>query len=178
MNPKELIQKSKILLRERDIEDFIGDLAIKINTDFEYEESDIVLLCVMNGGLMFTTSLMKYLEIPVLFDYCQVSRYGKEEFGGSLEWKRTPELSLRDKIVIICDDILDEGITLQAIKEYCEKMGAKETKTAVLFNKIRDGKMPIQADYVGYEIEDVFIFGYGLDYKGYYRNLPDIRYVP
>jgi hypoxanthine phosphoribosyltransferase len=173
MNVNELLDRSKILYDYVDLEVIIEDMAEKIHCDLH--DSNPIILCVMNGGMMFTAKLMENLKFPMQFDFCQVSRYGKNEKGGMLHWKRKPEIDMAGRTVLICDDIFDEGITLDAIKTHCENKGAI-VKTAVLFDKIRGEKLPLQVDYVGAEIQDLFIFGFGLDYMDYCRNLNEVRY--
>ena len=174
MTQDELIKNSEVLFDHWDIEEAIDDMADLIRQDLEH--SNPVIICVMNGGMVFTSTLMSYLQFPMQFDYCQTSRYGHSETGGILKWKKKPEIDLTDRTVLICDDIFDEGYTLEAIVEYCKSAGAKEIKTAVLLNKTEKNKADIKPDYVGFGIEDLWVFGYGLDDAEYCRNLNEIRY--
>lgn len=177
MTVKELMAASKVMFSESDLNIFLDHMAQGMKKNEKIREWNPIFLCVMNGGLMFTAELMKRLDFPLEFDFCQVSRYGSSETGGELVWKREPELSLAGRIVVICDDILDEGITLNEIKAYCIARGAK-VYTAVLFDKTRPRELDIEADYVGVRIEDEFIFGFGLDYNNFCRNLPYVMYKP
>ena len=106
-------------------------------------------------------------------------RYRQETTGGILEWKLQPESDMKDRTVLIVDDILDEGTTLCAIADYCLAHGAREVLTAVLVDKIHERKARpgLKADFTGLYVEDRFLFGYGMDYKGYWRNAPGIYAV-
>ena len=92
-----------------------------------------------------------------------------------MDWKCYPSLSLRDRTVLIVDDILDEGATLECVASYCKQGGASEVFTAVLVEKLHEHKLSsIKADFVGLQVDDHYFYGYGMDYKGYFRNLPGI----
>ncbi|MDX1756362.1 MAG: hypoxanthine-guanine phosphoribosyltransferase [Marinobacter sp.] len=138
-----------------------------------------LLFCVMNGGLILTGQLLPRLPFPVQAEYLHATRYRQETTGGILEWKLRPEQELKDRTVLIVDDILDEGTTLDAIADFCQAHGAAEVLTAVLVDKQHDRKARpgLKADFTGLEVEDRFLFGFGMDYKGYWRNAPGIYAV-
>ena len=133
-----------------------------------------LIVCVMNGGLVVTGCLLSRLDFPLEQDYMHATRYRGETQGGELNWLVEPQYSLKDRHVLIVDDILDEGYTLAAIVKHCKNSGAADVETAVLVEKMHNRKQGIKADYVGLEIEDRYLFGYGMDYKGYLRNAPGI----
>ena len=137
-----------------------------------------IVLSVMNGALMPTAEIMKRLEFPMELDYVHVSRYhGGEKPSTELVWYKQPTIDLTDRTVIIVDDILDGGITLGEIKKHCLDRGAKDVRTAVMLDKrvSRDPTALVQeADFVGLEIEDHYVFGFGLDDNNYCRNLKAI----
>lgn len=134
-----------------------------------------VMLCVMNGGLVFTSDLMRSLDCDVRLDYLHVARYLDKTVGGSLHWHNEPQLSLQDQVVVIADDIYDEGYTMEELISYCKKQGAREVITVVLLLKNKASRdESLKPDYFGLEVEDRFVFGYGMDYKGHLRNVPDI----
>ncbi len=135
-----------------------------------------LVLCVMHGGLIVTGALATRLNFPLELEYLHATRYGHELFGSLLDWRVRPTGDLRGRTVLIVDDILDEGATLAAIIDYCREEGADELLTAVLVNKRHDRKARpgLCCDFVGLELEDRFLFGYGMDYKGYWRNAPGI----
>ena len=129
----------------------------------------------MNGGLLVTGHLAPQIHCPVQIDYIHATRYRNTMQGHDLEWKVYPQHELKDRIVIIVDDILDEGYTLDAIRQYCEEQGAAEVKTYVLVTKQHDRcKDGVKADFSALDVEDVYVYGFGMDYKGYLRNLDGI----
>lgn len=142
-------------------------------------DSAPLLLCVMNGGLVFSGQLLTMLEFPLEVDYAHATRYGDKTAGGGLFWKARPERDMKGRVVLLLDDILDEGVTLSAIADYCLQQGAAQVLTAVLVDKRHDRKVKpgFRADFTGIETEDRFLFGYGLDYRGFWRNAPGIYAV-
>ena len=137
-------------------------------------ETNPLLLCVMSGGVPFTGHLMTRLDFPLEFDYLHVTRYGQETSGGALSWRSAPWTSVKDRTVLILDDILDEGMTLAAIVERLKEMGAKACYTAVATEKLNGKNKPVKADFVALSVPDRFVFGFGMDVSGRFRNLPAI----
>lgn len=142
----------------------------------ELRDKSPVVICIMNGGLIFTGQLLPRLAFPLQVDYVHATRYGSGTAGGDLTWLVRPTTQLSGRGVLLLDDILDEGITLTAIADWCMKQGAEKVWTAVLVDKQHKRKVRpgIQADFTGIVTEDRFLFGCGLDYKGYWRNAPGI----
>jgi hypoxanthine phosphoribosyltransferase len=138
-----------------------------------------IMLCVMNGALIFAGQLLTKLVFPLEVEYVHATRYGSDTEGGSLDWIVRPARDLEGRTVVLLDDILDEGVTLAAIAEYCERAGAAEVLMAVLVDKRHNRKVKpdYRADFTGMETADRFLFGYGLDYKGFWRNAPGIYAV-
>ena len=112
--------------------------------------------------------------MPLTIDAIDASRYQNQTSGGIIEWLVKPETPLKGRTILIVDDILDEGITLEAIYSYCRGQGAAAVYSAVLVDKILDHEKPVTADFIGLEVENRYLFGYGMDYKGYLRNAPGI----
>ena len=139
-----------------------------------HSNNNPLVVCVMNGGLIVAGCLLSRLDFPLEQDYLHATRYRGDTQGGDLNWVTEPQHSLKDRHVLIVDDILDEGYTLAAIAEFCQKAGAKSVETVVLVEKIHNRKHGIEADYVGLQAEDRYLFGYGMDYKGFLRNAPGI----
>ena len=137
-------------------------------------DTNPLLLCVMSGGVPFAGQLMTQLHFPHEFDYMHVTRYGQETSGGALSWRAAPWTSVKDRTVLILDDILDEGVTLAAIVERMKQLGAKACYTAVATDKLNGKVKPIKADFVALTVPDRFVFGYGMDVRGTWRNLPAI----
>ena len=136
------------------------------------ENKNPLVLCVMQGGLIFTGQLITRLTSNLELDYIHATRYRNQTLGDKLDWLVYPRASLKGRTVLILDDILDEGITLDAIVEYCYKQGAKEVITAVLLHKIHDRcKAGVTSDYVALEVGDRYVFGFGMDYKGQLRHM-------
>ena len=137
-------------------------------------DTNPLLLCVMSGGVPFAGQLMTQLNFPLEFDYMHVTRYGQETSGGALSWRSAPWTSVKDRTVLILDDILDEGVTWAAIVERMKQLGAKACYTAVATDKLNGKTKPIKADFVALTVPDRFVFGYGMDVRGNWRNLPAI----
>lgn len=133
-----------------------------------------LLLCVMSGGVPFAGQLMTQLHFPLEFDYMHVTRYGQDTSGGALSWRSAPWTPVKGRTVLVLDDILDEGLTLAAIVERMRELGATACYTAVATDKLNGKKKPITADFVALTVPDRFVFGYGMDVRGLYRNLPAI----
>jgi hypoxanthine phosphoribosyltransferase len=134
-----------------------------------------VFLTVMNGGLFFAAPLALAIDCDLEFDYVHATRYGENTVGREVEWLHRPRAALAGRTVILVDDILDEGWTLAALRAHCLAEGARRVLIAVLCVKRHDRGAPdLAADFVGVEVPDRYVFGYGLDYHGQGRNLPDI----
>ncbi len=161
-----------LLYSEQQVETAIDKMAQEINTLLA--DRNPLLLCVLNGGIVMAGKLLTRLKIPLTIDAINASRYQNQTSGGNIEWVLKPGTPLKDRTVLIIDDILDEGITLEAIYQYCLEQGATSVYSAVLVDKILDHKKPITADFIGLEVEDRYLFGYGMDYKGYLRNAAGI----
>jgi hypoxanthine phosphoribosyltransferase len=137
-------------------------------------ECNPLLLCVLNGGIPTFGKLLTRLTMPLTIDSINASRYQNQTSGGSIDWLLKPQTPLNGRTVLVVDDILDEGITLQAICDYCREQAAAAVYSAVLVDKILDHEKPISADFIGLTVENRYLFGYGMDYKGYLRNAPGI----
>ena len=174
---KKLLAEADLLVTESEVSTAIGRIAGEITS--QLKDSNPVLLCIMNGGLIFTGQLLTRLVFPLEVDYVHATRYGHETNGTHLHWTVRPQLDLKGRIVLLLDDILDEGVTLAAIAEYCRQQGASKVLMAVLVEKLHLRKVTpgMHADFIGIEVGDRFLFGYGLDYKGYWRNAPGIYAV-
>lgn len=160
------------LYSTEEVEAALDKMALAI-TD-KCHEKNPVLLCVMNGGLIVAGCLLRRLDFPLEQDYIHATRYRGKTRGGELHWVVEPQHPLKGRHVLVIDDILDEGYTLAAIVEHCRDAGAQTVETVALVEKLHDRKQGIQADYVGIQVEDRYLFGYGMDYKGYLRNAPGI----
>lgn len=134
-----------------------------------------VFLTIMQGGLVFAGQLATAIEADLEFDYVHASRFRGTTEGGELKWMRRPDTGLKDRVVLLVDDILDEGHTLQAIRKWCADQGASKVLLAVLCEKRHGRTVPgLSGDFVGVEVPDRYVFGYGMDFNEQGRNLPAI----
>lgn len=172
-----VLADADLLVGESEVTAAIVKLAKEMTT--RLAGSRPVMICVMNGGLIFAGQLLTRLVFPLEVDYVHATRYGSATEGGSLDWIVSPARDLEGRTVVLLDDILDEGVTLAAIAAYCREKGAAEVLMAVLVDKRHDRKVShgFKADFTALETADRFLFGYGLDYKGYWRNAPGIYAV-
>jgi hypoxanthine phosphoribosyltransferase len=172
-----VLAEADLLITETEVKAAISRMAREITG--QLKDSCPVLMCVMNGGLIFTGQLLTRLVFPLEVDYVHATRYGHEINGAQLNWTVRPQLDLKGRTVLLLDDILDEGVTLAAIADYCRQKGATEVFMAVLVEKLHLRKVTpgMRADFTGIEVGDRFLFGYGLDYKGYWRNAPGVYAV-
>jgi len=143
----------------------------------ELGDKDPLLLCVMNGAVIPAAMLLLRLDFPLRLDYIHATRYRSGTRGGELEWIGHPRIPLRDEHVLLVDDIYDEGKTLELIVASCLKQGARSVRSAVLVEKLRSRQCGYRPDFIGLEVEDRYVFGAGMDYKEYLRNLPAIYAV-
>jgi hypoxanthine phosphoribosyltransferase len=137
-----------------------------------------VTVTIMNGGLVFAGQLLTRLPFALDCDYIHVRRYGRLTHGGELEWIAGPHVDLRGRTVLLLDDILDEGRTLAVVKEALLARGAADVRIAAFARKDRGEPPAIEADYVGVTVPNLFVFGFGMDVDGAFRNLPAIYALP
>ena len=170
---KTVLSKAELIYNADQVADAIDVIAGKLNQ--RLKDAQPLILCVMNGGLVFTGHLVTKLTCFPQIDYLHATRYRNQTSGATLDWRAYPNGDLKNRTVVILDDILDEGITLKAIVEYCHEQGAKEVLTAVLVKKIHDRCVAgLKSDYVGLEVEDKYVFGFGMDYQSQLRHLNGI----
>lgn len=136
-----------------------------------------LVLAVMGGAVVFTGQLLPQLCFPLDFDYLHVTRYGDVTRGGQLQWIVEPRSAVAGRTVLVLDDILDEGVTLAAISQRLLEQGASEVLCAVFADKNLGRAKPIAADFVGVHLPNRYVFGYGMDVKGAWRNLPAVHAV-
>ena len=162
------------LLHERqEIDIVIAEMANKIDAALNGERP--VFLTVMNGALIFAGQLALAIRTDLEFDYVHATRYRGETTGSELHWLREPQVSLADRVVLLVDDILDEGHTLKAVRDDCYRRGAKKVLIVSLCTKRHDRLADgISADFHGIELPDRYVFGFGMDFHEQGRNLPAI----
>jgi hypoxanthine phosphoribosyltransferase len=178
---KESLQDAKRAMAEADclvdnaqVEAALDALAAAITA--KLADSNPLVFVVMNGGLVLAGRILPKLNFPLELSYLHASRYGHALNGNLLDWRVRPTQNLRGRTVLVLDDILDEGHTLKAIVEHLQHEGAAEVLSAVLVHKLHERKaVPgMRADFTGLDVVDRFLFGCGMDYKGYWRNAPGI----
>jgi hypoxanthine phosphoribosyltransferase len=163
----------RVLFDEPAIHRRLDDIAVQISND--YRELDLTVIAVLHGSLMFVADLLRRIPLPLKLDCLSVASYhGKGRSSGAVVFKQitVPDVAGRD--VLILDDILDSGHTLAAVRETLETAKPHSIRVCVLLSKKKQRAREVDTDYVGFEIEDEFVVGYGLDFRERYRNLPYI----
>lgn len=165
------------ICNEQEVEAAIERMAAAITA--ELADTNPLVLSVMTGALVVVGKLLPRLAFPLEVDYLHASRYRGKLSGADLQWKAYPSTALRGRTVLIVDDILDEGDTLLGIRNYCLQQGAARVLCAVLVDKNHDRRVAglPRAEFTGLDAPDSYLFGYGMDYKGYLRNAPGIYAV-
>ena len=150
--------------------------ALPIYITARLHDRNPLIYAVMNGGLVLAGRLLPRLPFPLELSYLHATRYGHALQGTLLDWRVRPTHDLRGRTILVLDDILDEGHTLAAIIDYLKAEGAREVFSAVLVHKThaRKAYTGMRADFTGLDVADRFLFGSGMDYKGYWRNAPGI----
>jgi hypoxanthine phosphoribosyltransferase len=160
----------RILITQDDIAHRLREMAREIQRDFARRE--LVVVSLLNGTVMFLADLIRHLSLPLRLDFIGVSSYGAGTTSGQLIFTKELRLDVRGRDVLLVDDILDTGKTMIRVLEKLRRLEPKRVKTCVLLNKASRRTEDVEADYVGFEIPDVFVVGYGLDFAERYRNLP------
>ena len=169
-------EKVHVLLSEEEVEKRIREIGEQISRD--YEGRSVHLICVLKGGVFFTCELAKRLKVPVSLDFMSVSSYGDDtKSSGVVRIVKDLDEPLEGKDVLIVEDIIDSGRTLSYLMEVLRQRGPKSLKLCTLLDKPERRERDVKVDYVGFEIPDEFVVGYGLDYAQKYRNLPYIGVV-
>lgn len=171
-NARALLADAELIHSEAAVQAALEAVAAKIKA--QIADKNPLILCVMTGGVIFCGQLLPKLDFPIDFDYLHATRYGPETQGGKISWRMAPWTSVKDRTVLVIDDILDAGITLAAVKDSLLHLGAKEVLLAVFADKLNGQDKPIAADFCGLTVPDRFVFGYGMDVRGAWRNLPAI----
>ena len=161
---------AEVLLTEKQIETRIRKMAAQIERDFRGRE--MVVVALLNGTVLFLADLIRHLSIPMRLDFMGVSSYGAGTESGKLVYTKELRLDVRGRDVLLVDDILDTGKTFCSVLKKLRALKPRRIKTCVLLNKQERRIEKITPDYVGFEIPDVFVVGYGLDFAEKYRNLP------
>ena len=171
-----MADKIRVLLTEEEVNKKISEVAAQINKD--YEGKEVHLICILKGGVFFTCELAKRLTIPVSLDFMSVSSYGSDtKSSGVVKIVKDLDESLKDKDVIVVEDIVESGRTLSYLLEMLRDRGPASLRLCTLLDKPERRVIDVHVDYTGFNIPDEFVVGYGLDYDQRYRNLPYIGVV-
>lgn len=167
----------EVLVSEEQLQSRVAEMGAQISADYAGE--DLLLVCVLRGGVMFLTDLMRHLTIPHMIDFMALSSYGvgRRESSGKVRITMDLNMDIFDKNVVIVEDIVDSGRTMRSLLEVLETRKPKSLKICTLLDKAARREVDVQLDYVGFDIEDKFVFGYGLDLDEYYRDLPFVGVV-
>jgi hypoxanthine phosphoribosyltransferase len=177
----------KVLISRQDIANRVAELGLQITKDFSGQS--IIFVGVLKGAAIFLSDLARQVTLDSTFDFIGVSSYGNRpsptqelqsgwDSTGEVKLTKDVDQSMKDKNVIVVEDILDTGLTLTVLKKLLLAHQPRTLKIAALLDKPSRRKLPLEGDYVGFKIPDEFVVGYGLDYAEKYRNLPDICIVP
>jgi hypoxanthine phosphoribosyltransferase len=170
---EDALRQSDLLHDRAELDRAIARMAAEIRADYSGQRP--LFLTMMNGGMIFASLLSLELGIDCEFDYLHATRYRGATQGSGLQWLRRPSAALAGRQVLLVDDILDEGPTLHAVREWCRDQGAAQVRMAVLAWKRHGRCLPgLDPDYVGIEVPDRYVFGFGMDYYEQGRNLPAI----
>ena len=165
----------KTLLTREEVEKRIKELAKEIEKD--YCGKNLLVIGLLKGSIMFMSDLIKEMDLPVMIDFMSVSSYSGTTSTGVINVLKDTDISVKDKDVLIVEDIIDTGLTLSHVKKLLEDRGAKSLKICTLLDKPSRRTVEMKGDYVGFEIPDEFVVGYGLDYDQHHRNLPYVGIV-
>lgn len=172
-----VLENAECLYSFTEINEALDRMANEITR--KLKDANPLILCVMTGALIPTGHIVTRLHFPMEMDYIHVTRYRGTNRGGDLHWLVEPRKNLNNRTVLIVDDIMDGGLTLSAIIDYCRQAKCKDIYTAVMVSKkrVREPGVNFEPDFVGVETEDKYLFGFGLDYEEYLRNVPGIYAV-
>src|SRR3989338_3219700 len=172
---RDILQQAELLCSAEQVQASLHKVARQINAALA--DTHPLVLSVMGGAVVFTGQLLPMLDFPLDFDYVHVSRYGDARHGGQMHWKVEPRQNVRGRLVLVLDDIFHEGPPLGALRQPVLELGARKFAGAVFADKRHGRAKPIHADFVVMELPDRFVFGYGMDIEGAWRNLPAIYAV-
>ena len=169
----------QVLIDEQALKDRVAEMARQITEDYTAcKAEEVLVIGILRGCVVFLSDLVRRMQLPVNLDFMAVSSYGSsKKSSGIVKINKDLDTNIEDQNVIIVEDIVDSGITLNYLVGYLESRGAKSIKICSLLNKQCNRKVDLNATYIGFEVDDLFIIGYGLDFDQRYRNLPYISYL-
>ena len=168
----------EILIDESTLQERVADLGRQISEDYAAYD-DLLLICVLKGGVMFLTDLMRHIDTPHEIDFLAISSYGKgaRESSGNVRIDMDLKVQVADRHILIIEDIIDSGHTLRFVMDVLQARKPASLRLCTLLDKASRRTVEIPIDYTGFQIEDKFVFGYGLDLDEKFRNLPFIGVV-
>lgn len=168
---------AEILIDEQSLQARVKELGQQISAD--YQNQDLLLICILRGGVPFLVDLSRHINIPHMMDFMAVSSYGvgKRESSGSARVSLDLQMDIRDKNVILVEDIVDSGLTIASVLQLLETRQPKTLKVCALLDKPERRESEVPIHYLGFSIPNKFVFGYGLDIDEYHRNLPFVGVV-
>lgn len=169
-------RRGELVVSAEEVAAAVDRLAVRLSLDLG--EADPLVLSVMHGALPFAGMLLPRIVFPLEVGFLHVGRYRDATRGGSLQWHATPGYQLEGRTVLLLDDVLDRGETLAELEAWARESGAERVFTAVLVDKQVNHERAVQADYVALTCPDRYLFGCGMDFQGYWRNLPAIYALP
>ncbi len=169
---RQLLANAELIVCQEDVQAAVRRVAFAVTEALS--NSNPLVLGVMSGATIFAGHLLPQLRFPLDYDYLHVTRYGDAISGGKLSWVVEPRIAVAGRTVLLVDDILDEGITLAAIRDRLLRQGATRCLTAVFSDKATGKPKPIAPDFVGITLPNRYVFGFGMDVKGAWRNLPAV----
>ena len=169
-------RSSELVVSAEDVSAAVDRLSVRLSLDLQ--DANPLMLTVMHGGLTFAGALLPRLAFSLEVGYVHVGRYGDATRGGGLVWHATPEYHFEGRTVVLLDDVLDRGETLAALVRWLKEAGAARVLSVVLVEKAVAEPRPVAADYAAVHCPDRYLFGCGMDYRGYWRNLPAIYALP
>jgi hypoxanthine phosphoribosyltransferase len=164
------------LLSREEIASIVKGLADQISKD--YRGRELLVVCILKGAFMFLSDLIRQLQIPIQIDFVRLASYGAEmKTSGKVSVTKDIEIPMEGKDILIVEDIIDSGRTLKFLKDRLALLNPRSIKVCALLDKKARREVEIETEYLGKEVDDVFIVGYGIDFNETYRNLPEIYYV-
>jgi hypoxanthine phosphoribosyltransferase len=170
---------AEILIDEPTLQKRIAELGAEISRDYEGRQTELVLVCILRGGLVFMVDLMRHITVRHQIDFLAVSSYGTgaRQTSGSVRLSLDLKTDICGKDVLLVEDIVDSGNTIAYVLEFLHTRQPRSLKICTLLDKEERRETPVPIDYCGFKIQNKFVFGYGLDLDEYYRNLPFVAVV-
>jgi len=168
----------KVIIPTHTIEHIVGDLAAQIDSWYFgkiHEENPLAIVCILKGSILFTSDLIRKLQVPLVLDFLEVESYVGTQSKQTVRLTKGLSMPIAGKDVLIVEDIIDTGLTMKFLVNYMSAFNPKSLRICSLLYKKEKCKYPVKIDFLGTEVIDIFVVGYGLDFQGMYRNLTSIR---